>query len=95
MPLLIAHTLGCPMITPKHMTWIAKSANSVAETPIAADTGPAIAEPTGINTNEKSESYELTRERDSSGTCCWNTVNQSARCTAMPIPAKTEIATRI
>ena len=42
-----------------------------------------------MSTNEPSASYELTRDRASSGTCCWNTVNQSARWIASPVPATT------
>ena len=72
------------MITPKQITWIAKSANSVAEIPITADTVHTIAEPIGIRTNDASESYELTRERASAGTCCLKTLNQRASAPSRP-----------
>ena len=88
----IAHTLGWAMITAKHATSIANVPSQRCVTPTTAAIGPATAAPRGISTNEPSASYELTRERDSSGTCCWKTVNQRARWIASPIPATTAIA---
>src|SRR5438128_7050511 len=90
----IARTLGCPTVTARQSAMIALAPKRVVEMPIAAETGPASADPSGIRTNEPSASYELTRDRASSGTCCWKTVNHNARWTASPTPVANEIAAR-
>src|SRR5262249_5689783 len=48
----IAHTPGCARITAKHAASISAVAISVSVTRIAAATGPATAEPSGISTND-------------------------------------------
>jgi hypothetical protein len=75
----IAQTLGWAIATAIQARLIKPDPISVAEIPIKDATGPASADPSGISTKEPSASYELTRDLAVSGTCCWKTVNQSAR----------------
>ena len=54
------HTLGCAMMIAKQTASMIAVPISVCVTPICAETGPAIAEPSGMRTNEPSASYEDT-----------------------------------
>ena len=88
----IAQTDGRSRIA-AHDAHITMSASqSVSTMPIASASGPTSAIPIGIRTNDPSVSYEATRDCACSGTCCWKTVNQSVRCTAIPMPPTNDAA---
>src|SRR5581483_2783806 len=88
----IDHAEGTSRMLALAASATAAASHSAFEVPSPAASGPAIAVPSGVSTNDPNASYEVTRDCAYGATSCCRIVTHSVRWTAIARPPQNAAA---